>query len=109
MDDGKVFYCPNYVVKELFSKKDKILKCSALTDDKLIELLNIILERIHFINLEMISETSKSDAYLLCKDVDLNDIPFVSLAIELNALLWTGDKKLKQGLSGKGFKLLFDY
>lgn len=41
--------------------------------------------------------------YDLCKDVDIKDTPFVALAIELGPSLWTGDKKLKEGLKQKGF------
>jgi predicted nucleic acid-binding protein len=36
-------------------------------------------------------------------EVDLKDIPFVALSIELNAPLYTGDNKLKNGLLAKGF------
>ena len=43
-------------------------------------------------------------AYNLCKTVDLKDTPFVALAIELNAMLWTGDKKLIEGLSKLDFQ-----
>jgi predicted nucleic acid-binding protein len=42
-------------------------------------------------------------AYDLCKDVDIKDTPFIALSIELKRPLWTGDKKLKEGLRSKGF------
>jgi len=38
----------------------------------------------------------------LTKDVAEFDTPFVAFALELDAPLWTGDKKLKKGLSEKG-------
>jgi len=44
----------------------------------------------------------------LCKDIDESDTPFVALTIELKALLWTGDKKLKEGLKKKGFISFFE-
>jgi predicted nucleic acid-binding protein len=43
------------------------------------------------------------EGFILCKEIDEKDVLFVSLAIEINALLWTGDKKLKEGLKSKGF------
>ena len=46
---------------------------------------------------------SRQHGYDLCKDIDVHDIPFLSLALELNLPLWTGDKKLKNGLLGKGY------
>ena len=40
---------------------------------------------------------------MLTKDVDYNDLLFIGLAIELKGRLWTGDKKLMNGLAKKGF------
>lgn len=48
-------------------------------------------------------------AYELCGGIDENDTPVVALALELNALLWTGDEKLKEGLKRKGFNRFFDF
>jgi predicted nucleic acid-binding protein len=36
--------------------------------------------------------------------IDVKDTPFVALAIELKLPIWTGDKKLKEGLKELGFK-----
>ena len=47
-------------------------------------------------------------AYHLCKDVDEKDTPFVALAIEMEAELWTRDQNLKEGLLKKGFNRFFD-
>jgi len=44
----------------------------------------------------------------LCHDVDIADIPFVALAIELQFPLWTGDKRLKEGLRKKGFNHFYN-
>ena len=51
----------------------------------------------------MISSERLKQAYNLCFDVDIKDVYFVALAIELNGVLWTGDTKLKEGLRKKGF------
>jgi len=40
--------------------------------------------------------------------VDVNDIPFVALALELGVPLWAGDKKLKNGLKRMGFHDFFN-
>jgi predicted nucleic acid-binding protein len=39
----------------------------------------------------------------LCKDVDLDDIPFVAFSFCLKCKVWTGDKKLIKGLKENGF------
>jgi predicted nucleic acid-binding protein len=40
----------------------------------------------------LISDTSLTRAYQLCKDVDMKDVPFVASPLELDGLVWTGDK-----------------
>lgn len=51
----------------------------------------------------MIAPNTLKKAYRLVKDVDEKDIIYVALTIEMNGLLWTGDKKLIKGLQKKGF------
>lgn len=53
---------------------------------------------------DLINQNSWTKAVELTHDVDEDDTPFVALTIELNAVLWTGDKKLLNGLTNKGFK-----
>jgi len=54
-----------------------------------------------FVSEELISKRSWNKAFALTKDIDEDDTPFVALAIELNAKLWTGDKVLSKGLAKK--------
>jgi predicted nucleic acid-binding protein len=49
-----------------------------------------------------LSNDSWKSAYKLTKNVDEDDTPFVALAIEIDAILWTGDTKLINGISKKG-------
>ena len=62
----------------------------------------------NFYNEKSISLVSRQSAYDLCKTIDLKDTVFVALSFELNAPLWTGDKKLKKGLLAKGFTNFFE-
>jgi predicted nucleic acid-binding protein len=41
-------------------------------------------------------------------DIDEKDSVFVALTLELDGLLWTSDKKLKNGLIKKGFNSFFE-
>ena len=60
-----------------------------------------IFEQINFISEELIKSVKCSEAIELVSDIDEDDTPFVALALELNAFLWTGDKKLIDGLASK--------
>jgi predicted nucleic acid-binding protein len=62
-----------------------------------------ILRRLSFYDELAISTSSVQKAYALCADIDEKDTPFVALTIELNGLLWSGDRELSDGLRTKGF------
>ena len=101
------WYAPNFVLVEIFKRKEKLLKYSHLTDSEMYELLYQIFQKIKFINEQIISKRNKVKAYELCKEIDEHDTPIVALALELNASIWTGDKKLKDGLIHRGFDNFF--
>lgn len=101
------FYCPVFVFTELFKHKEKIFKNSKLSDSEILNYLRKITEQIRFVNEDLVSLESKQQAYDLCHDVDEKDTPYVALTLDLNAALWTGDNKLKQGLIKKQFQRFY--
>lgn len=105
---NKHFVTCNFLFIEIFKHKERIFKNSRATEDEIYDYLEKVLSRVHFFNEELISVESYFHAYHLCKDVDLKDITFVALAIELKAPLWTRDTVLKDGLRLKGFDQFFD-
>jgi len=66
----------------------------------------LVLLTINFVSEEKISDSSWRQAILLTKDIDEDDTPFIALAIEPDAKLWTGDKILSKGLVKKGVNLI---
>lgn len=103
------FYAPNYLFVELFRYKDKIIRLGKLDENSLYLYLQMMLEKISFVQIDLITNENREKAYHLCKDIDEKDTIFVALSLELNAQLWTGDKKLKNHLLQKEFSMLFQY
>jgi predicted nucleic acid-binding protein len=101
------FYSPNFLITEIYTHKNKLQKHSKLNDSEFYLLFNGIIERITFVPIDYIGRNSRQRAYDLCKDVDIKDTPFIALAIDLGIPIWTGDKKLKDGLKLKGFNDFF--
>ena len=97
------FFCPKYVLVELFKHKERIAMVSGLDEVELLTLLHSCLERIHFFDEEAISIGAWAEAWRLCGDVDENDVAYVALTLELNGAVWTSDQKLEAGLRRKGF------
>ena len=107
--DTKLYlYSPNFLIAEIFKHKERILKTSKLSNEELSELLNKILQRIRFVNEELISIEKFFEAFHLCKNIDEDDTPFVALTLELDGKLWTKDDELKTELRKKGFDNFFE-
>jgi len=51
-----------------------------------------------------ITDTSRNKAHELCKDIDIKDIVYVALSVEMNITLVTSDKPLYNGLKAKKFE-----
>lgn len=100
-------YAPNLLFYEIFNHKEKILRYSKLNNSELLELIHLTFENIIFVPNELISIPNKIKAYHLCKNVDLNDVPFVALSLELNYPLLSGDKKLIEHLKSLNFELIY--
>lgn len=101
------FYVCESVLVELFRRKEKILSLSQLTEDNLAHLYHVLLRRLHLQKEDLISSNHWITAHRLCRDVDEADTPHVALVLELGGLLWTGDKRLREGLQAKGFDRFF--
>lgn len=56
----------------------------------------------------IITKAYRIKAYELVKDVDLKDMAFLSLNEFQNSILWTGDKKLINGLKKKKYTRVLD-
>jgi predicted nucleic acid-binding protein len=102
------FFMPKYAIVELFKYKDKIVKYSKIPETRVLDAFYKLLKPIHFFDDDLITSENLRRAYELCQDIDEKDTVFLALVLELEALFWTGDKKLKQGLTPKGFQSFFE-
>jgi len=97
------FYCPKYVLVELFKHKERIAAATGLDEPSLLSLLHTLLQHIAFFDEDAIGIGNWTEAWRLCRDVDENDVAYVALTLELEADLWTSDRELEVGLRKKGF------
>ena len=108
LSDDIHFFAPHFAIAELFRYKEKIARSSSIDADRIPEIFLDLLHKIEIFNEELISGEYWNRAYRLCHDIDENDTPFVALALALDADLFTGDIKLKNGLAAKGFVRFFN-
>lgn len=97
------FYAPKYVRTEIWEHQEKIKKIAELDNESFIEIYELVIGNIIVLNHSIADKTSYNEAIELCKDIDIDDVPFIAFAKYLKCKLWTGDKKLINGLRNKGF------
>ncbi len=107
LKSGHQFYICEQVFVELFKRKEKIVRLSRLSEDDIARLYHTLIRRISLYKEDLISPEHRARASALCQDIDEADTPHVALTLELDGRLWTGDKKLRDGLKEKGFDLFF--
>ena len=78
------------------------------SEEKLLELLHLLITSISFINENLISNKSFIKAFELCKQTDEKETPFVALSLETNAPIWTYDTVLKKQLIQNNFTNFFE-
>ncbi|WP_245927459.1 PIN domain-containing protein [Aphanothece hegewaldii] len=74
------FICEQALV-ELFNYKEKIVKYSRLSSDKISDAYKIIIKKITLFKEDLISVNSLEIARHLCQDIDENDTPHVALTL----------------------------
>ena len=97
-----IFIRQSFLLEELENHRTKILKRTGYSKRELDFLQLTVLKKIELIDLDSISKSIFQKSIGLTKNVDEFDAPFIALALELDAPLWSGDKKLIKGLSFKG-------
>ena len=101
---GFEFYSCKYMQGEIRNHLPKIRRLTRFGDDELLELLLLVESRIFFIDESILPASIVSDARELVEGIDSDDCVFVALACWLDAVLWTGDKVLTDGLRKKGYR-----
>lgn len=102
------FYTSEYMLVELQNHHAKLKKASKLTDEEIETAKYELFKYINFITLEIIPQKYWLKAEKLVSGIDLDDVAFVALSLYLKAYLWTGDKKLYNGLKAKKYnKVIF--
>lgn len=101
------FYICESVLVELFRRKEKLVQASRLTAEEVVLAYGQVLTRVELFKEGLIPAPAWDRAFELCSGVDETDTPHVALTLALDGVLWTGDKRLREGLIAKGFDRFF--
>jgi predicted nucleic acid-binding protein len=108
LSDNHVLFIGVRTLSELDNHNQKILRLSRLSESEIISLKQSLLNRVQIIYDISLTLVVVKLAYDLVKDIDIDDAVFVATTIHLDAILWSSDKPLKDGLIAKGFDKVYD-
>jgi len=100
------FSSPTYLLTELDNHTGRILAITGYSPEEYQQIKYLVTKHINFIDPDRISRENWGISNQLLKDIDENDASFLALNMELDSLLWTGDKKLIKGLESKNYTKL---
>ncbi len=99
-----IFYGCEYLRMEIAEHQDKIIELSGYTDLEFEEIKYLVFKKIEFFSESTVPFEFWKKAAELVRDIDANDTVFVALGLFFEQKIWTGDKKLMEGLIKKGYQ-----
>jgi len=103
------FYSPDFVFEEIEKYKLVIFERTKLKIEELQQFAFFVFNQVSVIPRIVISDEAIEKAIELTKDVDVKDLSYVALAIELDCVLLTRDKALIKGVKRKGFRKIMTF
>ena len=97
------FHACDTLRSELKKHRLKLLELSKMSEEQLDQSLYQITNCLTFTNEALVPFEYWVKADNLVRDIDMEDIAFVTLAEFLGIKLWTGDRALIKGLARKGY------
>ncbi|HEV2482821.1 MAG TPA: PIN domain-containing protein [Puia sp.] len=103
-------FTPDFALEEIEKYNSVIFERSKLNRDELRHFTLHIFNELTVVPSFVISDEALAKATELAQDIDIKDVSYIALAIQLDLILLTRDKKLMQGLKRKGFRkiMLFE-
>ena len=83
------FYSTFQLNNEIDEHKDKILKLSSYSVTEMERIIQLVTQKIRFIDPVFIKKTYLQMAEDLTKDIDIDDTEFVALTEQINGYLWS--------------------
>lgn len=96
-------FTTDFLFEELQIHQTIISRKTRLTAEQLQPFILAVFEQLTVVPNMVISTQNYYQAFMLCRDIDPKDTPYVALALQLDIPLLTRDKPLADGLRAKNF------
>lgn len=88
-------YSPDFLEIEIEEHKDTIMKKSGLDEPELDNLITLLLDDVIVVPEENY-KTELDKAKEVLGDTDMKDVPFLAVAVEKNAFIWSDDEDFEE-------------
>lgn len=104
------FMSSDFAFIEIEKYQDTIQSKTKIDTENFKQFSYFLFSHVHFMPTYLIEDEAKQKAVKLVEDIDIKDVSYVALSIQLNLTLLTRDIPLYEGLRKKGFRnvQLFD-
>ena len=97
------FVAPEYLLHEIHLHHSKICSITGFSSERVMDIQHLICSHILFISEAQIPLDMLERAEKLVSDIDPKDALYVALSDFFHCPIWSGDLKLKDGLTNKEF------
>ncbi len=98
------FFSSDFAFIEIEKYQELIKEKSKLDSDSFQEFSYFVFSNVNFMPSYIINENAKQKAVELVKDIDIKDVSYIALSLQLNLILLTRDIPLYQGLQKKSYR-----
>jgi len=107
-ENGIIFIAPSFLKLEIYKHVPRICKLTGFNEDRIHSLIEFIFSKILFYPDEVIPDFILNHSDEICAKVDPKDSIYIAFALFFESKVWSGDKKLINGLKGQGLALILD-
>jgi predicted nucleic acid-binding protein len=96
---------PEFIGEEMKAHTGRIAHELGAPVDRIEAAVDKLIGRTRTVPLDMITKAARKQADTLALDIDPKDVAYVALALSQEAVLWTLDRKLANGLARKDVRI----
>jgi predicted nucleic acid-binding protein len=107
-ENGIIFLAPAFLESEIKKHIPRLCLLTGFQESRINLIVELIFSKILFYPNEVIPDNVQIHADKICETIDPKDSIYIAFALFFQSKIWSGDRKLIDGLKRKGIDLLLD-
>jgi predicted nucleic acid-binding protein len=107
-ENGIILIAPEFLKAEIKKHSPRLCVLTGFDENRIAALIDFIFSRILFYPNEVIPENIQFQANNICDSIDPKDSIYIAFSLFFQSKVWSGDKKLYDGLKSIGVDLVIN-